>query len=590
MTIARLVLLADVSDREHFHVGDEAMLDANLANLRVLFPNASYTVITDAPSHIASEYHVNAVPRLPFSKEAAGTRDREQLLEIAIETAHRIQRGQEPEATTANTQAIRAIADSDGLLVSGGGNMSSEWPEHIYQHIALLRVAHIFEKPSIVLGQSIGPWLESGDRELLGRGLNSAQLVCTRDYTSFLQSLALGISQQRLLYSIDDAMLLDPMKDISHDLSRFERTAGRNQPFIGVTVHNLAHYGLGSTIYKRLAQQLEQLSDHTGAHIVFIPHAAARATHGLSDINIGQILRELFQRKDRFTTVEAMSPRNVKWITGQMDLVISTRLHPIVFALSSSVPCIGLYSDAYTRMKLKGAVAHAMLDQWVSSLSHSLDQLAQRASDMLLTHNKSQSYLKSLIPVWREAERQRWNRVFTALNAPVFNHAGQEPIRSYEEDYPVEVPEFTTQDLQGQPPESRQSEAGANSFPDLSNIIDSATDLPVSLPSTISVNLVAESTAILLQVSEERNRRWQAATEHAASISEVLAARDQELASVKSVLTAREEELAAVKAALGSKDGRLRAAEEYAASMSDVLEVRERELAALKALLESEEL
>ena len=52
-----------------------------------------------------------------------------------------------------------------------------------------------------------------------------------------------------------------------------------------------------------------------------------------------------------------LSDRQVKYLTGCCDFILSTRYHGLVFALSSGVACVGLVQDEYTDVKLRGAFA-----------------------------------------------------------------------------------------------------------------------------------------------------------------------------------------------------------------------------------------
>ena len=62
-----------------------------------------------------------------------------------------------------------------------------------------------------------------------------------------------------------------------------------------------------------------------------------------------------------------MPPRRRVWVTQRAALVVSSRYHPLVFATAAAVPCLGLYRDAYTRIKLQGALAHVGMEAWCLS-------------------------------------------------------------------------------------------------------------------------------------------------------------------------------------------------------------------------------
>lgn len=148
-----IVVLADVGG-PGFHVGDEAMLAANLELLRRAAPSVAVTVLA----------------------RAAGAAD------IAA-----------------------AVAGADGVLVSGGGNMSASWPALLEQRIALLDAAARATVPAVVTGQTIGPALEPGQRARLGPALGGAVLVGARERPSVAQALGLGVGVGSLVLQVDDA-------------------------------------------------------------------------------------------------------------------------------------------------------------------------------------------------------------------------------------------------------------------------------------------------------------------------------------------------------------------------------------------------
>src|ERR1700688_2472522 len=134
----RLLIIADVGDDQTRHLGDEAMLEANLAASRRLIPGVSFTVVSHNPAWAAKRYGVDAIALLGFPRDPFGVADRRVMLDRVL------------------TEAARSA--------SGGGILSSTWSHLLFERVALLRLACIFEKPAVVLGQTLGPQL--GGEEL----------------------------------------------------------------------------------------------------------------------------------------------------------------------------------------------------------------------------------------------------------------------------------------------------------------------------------------------------------------------------------------------------------------------------------------
>ncbi len=64
--IPRLVLVGDVGGMETYHVGDEAMLCANIDRLRQLPRPPSCTVVSSDPQWTSRRYGVQAIPLIGF--------------------------------------------------------------------------------------------------------------------------------------------------------------------------------------------------------------------------------------------------------------------------------------------------------------------------------------------------------------------------------------------------------------------------------------------------------------------------------------------------------------------------------------------
>ena len=89
----RLFVIGDVGGPGHYHLGDEAMLEANLHMFRQLVPGIEFTVASRDPAWTSKRYGVESVA-IPFGEEITGS-----------------------------------LRNCAGLVVSGGGNLCATWPE-----------------------------------------------------------------------------------------------------------------------------------------------------------------------------------------------------------------------------------------------------------------------------------------------------------------------------------------------------------------------------------------------------------------------------------------------------------------------------
>lgn len=376
------------------------MLEANLARLRRLIPGVAFTVVSPDPVWTAAHFGVDAVGTFEFPGDPGAGIARNEILDSLLADAAN-SRLEHP--TTA------ALALADGLVLSGGGNLSSTWPDLLYRRVALMQVARILGKPAVVLGQTIGPRLRGDERRLLGEALSSARFVGVRELPSALLALDLGVPIERLWYQCDDALFLDGARnpDEASDPSR--------PPTIAVTIDSQIRANRGK-LFGALVRQLRELAEVTGAQLILVPHLHGNESTPGSDLTEARMLAA---RLGLPHTVIAtgLEPAQVRELTAQSSLVISSRYHPIVFALDAGVPSIGIYGDEYCRIKLQGGLAHAGLEQWTLTYDDVVQgRLLNRSLDLWRARDQVRQRIEAGRVSWRAESCERWTAIMRALD------------------------------------------------------------------------------------------------------------------------------------------------------------------------------
>jgi polysaccharide pyruvyl transferase WcaK-like protein len=399
-SVSRLLLIADIGGEQARHIGDEAMLEANLDSLRRMFPEAAFTIVAPDPEWVARRYGVAAVPSLGFPRDQAAAAERKSILAALLESSDSSQHA-----------TIDAVASADALIVSGGGNLSSSWPDLLYERAAILQLAHRFGKPSVVLGQTIGPDLGDDERGLLAASLPHARFVGVRELPSAVLAVDLGVPHQRLWYQFDDAMRIDEPAAVPP-----------GEATIAVTIDPQLR-ATGEALFASLADQLRMLADAAGARLVLIPHAfGGEASGNPSDLTEARLLAEKIGAS-RVSVVEALDMEEARRAAAAASLIISSRYHPIVFGLLAGVPSLGIYGDNYCRIKLQGALAHAGLERWALTYDDvAAGALLDASLELWAARESIRNGLEARAASWRVECRERWTAVRSALmgeSAPI---------------------------------------------------------------------------------------------------------------------------------------------------------------------------
>lgn len=346
-------LIGDIGSgsSESFHIGDEAMHYHNTVLYKKLFSATIYASSrnskTDNPNidKILPDVHIKDL--LHFVKL---------FLYILIFRYLRISLFNKEFKKT-----IASIIKSDLLHISGGGNINSIWPGHIYYRVYMIFVAKIYGIPIILTSQTIGPITKFTHRFLLKNFLNMVKYIGIRD-NDFSRSCldSLGIKKPIIRFSLDDAFDLSLLESLK--LKRMIK-AFSSQKYIRVGI-SLHEWNNGKINHKWLIKNfLELHKKYSNIRFYIIPHVFDKLD-GNDIAFMKNILSEIgskfyyvfsFRKLMRLTSNKTyLLPSVIKTITSEMDVIISTRYHGLVFATSLHKKAIAINYDEYYSAKNKG--------------------------------------------------------------------------------------------------------------------------------------------------------------------------------------------------------------------------------------------
>lgn len=333
----RVVALGDVGVVDDMmHIGDEAMFQAARDELGAR--GATLTAVSSAPAETAARYGIDAVPRIRFDgldRDAA---------EARLAAVLALASGRDTLAIDDSARAVvDAVADADGVLIAGGGNLASTWPLHVYERAALAGVAGLLGRPVVVSGQTLGPDLHGRDRELVAGLLRSARLVGVRESASQLLADALG-ADARL--GVDDASFVG---------ARANEDPARAGLLVSLSL-SLGDARRAETV-QRIAHLVDAAADDVGGQVRFHAHfGALTGTTPRGDAVLHDEVRA--RMRTTSTVVPTGDVSDAASLARSSGLLITGRYHPAVFAAPAGVPVLGLVTSDYTAVKQRGALAH----------------------------------------------------------------------------------------------------------------------------------------------------------------------------------------------------------------------------------------
>ncbi len=397
------LLTADVGPPGRYHVGDQAIMTANLEWVRRLLPPRQIRIFARDPEFSAPLHGVGAI-RPPGNGFASRQLD-----------AHGGRAGRGLGALLSRSgRALRSVGRASLLHICGGGNLTSLFRHELRTRSLYALVALEAGVPVIVTGQTLGPDLETEDRRLLARWLPHVAHLGVRDRHSAELAAELGADPAAITTAVDDAYFLAARKTAIADLEA--RIEDRRRPLVGLSLH---HRKSSELVEERLAaglaEALDALAERHDVAFLFLSHLHSVAEPPKHwDLRFGEQVRGRMRHGERVELLDApLLDREVKHLSAACDFFVSTRYHGAVFALSGGVPTVSLTQDEHTRVKMHGLLGVLGVEAPV------LDAASPQLGAVLLEAWEHRSRLREAVLAANERARAAVDQARAAL-APLY--------------------------------------------------------------------------------------------------------------------------------------------------------------------------
>ena len=252
---------------------------------------------------------------------------------------------------------LEAYAKTDIIVFCGTDNISDTYGgffgliQTLYTDIF---IGVLMKKPIIVHATQIGPF-QGG---LSGKIcvfftkliLNEVNLITVRDKYSRRKLHEMRVNKPLIQLTADPAFLLEPapFERIKQILST-EGIDINAEPLVGINTSALIYrYAKGSGLEEKLKKYIELMSrivsymiERLDATVVLVPHVFGPREND-DRIIAGKISHRVPHKHNLKSITNEYTPEELKGIIGQFDLFISTRMHPLIHAISMCTPVIGI--------------------------------------------------------------------------------------------------------------------------------------------------------------------------------------------------------------------------------------------------------
>lgn len=266
-------------------------------------------------------------------------------------------------------RAVTAVLDASGFAIS------DQWgPQAVEHRAAEYRKRRDQGHPIVLLPQAFGPFNDPRIRAGAAEVFELADLIYARDSESFAYSSEL-VPDEKLRMAPDFTGLVK-----AADLAEHESLEGAivmipNQRM--VDTNNVA----SGQLYVEFLRNVVRSASDLGRDLVVV-------IHDNDDVEIAKRIQTEFPKRIR--VIRETDPRRVKALLQSPALVVSSRFHGLVSALSQGTPAVGTgwshkYAFLFRDYGCEGALWHT--DMSSSRLRHHMEELLDPTVSAELSRN-----------------------------------------------------------------------------------------------------------------------------------------------------------------------------------------------------------
>ncbi len=282
--------------------GDEATLLAMTTNIREMAEDVNITAISSNPEKTKIEYNIESVQRFNAF------------------------------------ELLNAIIKSD-IILSGGGTLiqNGTSTRSLMYYLSIIKAAKFFGKRVMLYANGIGPVTGWFNRFLVKLVVNSVDLITLREKFSQQDLRSIGVTKPHIYVTADAAFTVRSVgKNEAQNILKKEGIP-IEKDIIGVSVRNWNKAKDGEKYIKEIAKACDNMA-REGKTILLIP---------MQQPKDGEISKRLINAMNEkaYIIKDQYSPAETVGIIGECSLMLSMRLHALLFAAIKRVPMLGIVYD-----------------------------------------------------------------------------------------------------------------------------------------------------------------------------------------------------------------------------------------------------
>lgn len=387
----KVLLFANVGTDHNgfYHIGDEAMFHEIYKKYREESPQSQLTALVSLP--LKKRPHLIEQRGLPWP-DTHGKAAQRYFIKLILKSL--FWRVTHKTLFSSEQQEIFDLVQAqDRIHFTGGGNLTSLFQSWLYYALLIIFWGKLLGKEIVLSSQTLGPFYGS-DVLFAALFLNLPQSIEVREKIDGKFPLhEFGILLPKVTGGRDAAYTLTPA-------TSFTLPAKKADYRIGLSLHSWGN--IGPQMQKHMIKLLTDLSHKHTVELVVIPHIITQMMDTQDSVFMKKIVTRLpktirvFSLGYKEIMSSAAEPAStIKYLSGAVDLLITSRYHGLIFGLSLSTPCLTFMPDPYYRRKNGNALAFYYAEsEWekytLEIVGHNVQQKNNEKVQYLLQNNKKE--------------------------------------------------------------------------------------------------------------------------------------------------------------------------------------------------------
>jgi polysaccharide pyruvyl transferase CsaB len=302
------------------NIGDDAILEVLLAQLRDAIPSAEITVVGHGPAEVQARHDVAA-------------------------------------CHFASWAALKAILTADVYIIGGGGIINRINTYSGFRHLRVLDPKGKFLFIAAAMAKLSGARLDfhaigatsfpdSIVRWLAPRVLDRADALTVRDPQS--RELLQSAGVRKAIHVVPDPVVkLEPAPATFAKQLLTEMGVALDRLKVGVNFRYVSEPDIDNArTIRDVALLVEWLQIERDAQVLFLPFGRHPSRQVENDLIFAHKVAECLNHRQDFRILEReLRPAEMKAVLGQMDLCLLERLHSVIMAAPTGVPIISVIYD-----------------------------------------------------------------------------------------------------------------------------------------------------------------------------------------------------------------------------------------------------